>query len=213
MKKINLMLIAMAIVATSAFSLKIKEANKNISFDVNVEEGTYKVDTKSSTVGWVGKKIAYGHNGTVDLAGGQLVFEANGLTGGSFKFDMTTIKNIDLEDPKKNAKLVGHLKSDDFFSVKQHPTVSFTITSVEKAQDGDNNYKITGDLAIKGITHPLSFGAKVTENGGNISASAKLTFDRSKYNVKFQSGSFFENLGDKAIYDDIEMNVSLVAKK
>ncbi len=217
MKKINLIILSVLFIAVgSAFTFsQFNTTTPNYNNDdlVEIEAGAYNVDTKATTVGWVGRKIAYSHNGTVEVANGVLEFSDSGLSGGSFKLDMNSIKNIDLTDKKKNDKLVGHLKSGDFFSVKDHPTVSFKITSVEKKADGDNNYKISGDLTIKDITHPLSFPAKIQANGGEVTASAKMTFDRAKYNVKFQSGSFFENLGDKAIYDDVEMEVSLVARK
>ncbi len=212
MKKIIFFLSAAGLVIISAFAFKSENQKALISAD-EIKAGTYKVDIESSTVGWEGKKIAYGHNGTVDLSGGELTFDNDGLKGGSFELDMQTIKNLDIKEPKKNNKLVGHLKSQDFFDVEKHPKATFKITEVAQVKDGENNYKITGNLTIKEITHPLTFAAAVKEDGGVIKANAKLTFDRSKYNVKFQSGSFFENLGDKVIYDDISMEVSLVAKK
>ena len=214
MKKINVIILSVFVTAISAFTFNsVNKTTPDANNGSKIAAGVYEANVKSSKVAWLGRKIAYSHNGTVDLANGSLEFDGNGLTGGSFEFDMTTIKNLDVTDKKKNAKLVGHLKSDDFFSVKSHPKVSFKITSVNKEANGDNNYKITGDLTIKGITHPLSFPAKIEGNGNKVNASAKMTFDRAKYNVKFQSGSFFENLGDKAIYDDVEMEVSLVASK
>ena len=214
MKKINVMILSVFVIAVSAFTFNsVNNSTPDLDADSKVEAGIYDANVKSSKVAWIGRKIAYSHNGTVELANSSLEFDGKGLTGGSFEFDMNTIKNLDIEDKKKNAKLVGHLKSDDFFSVKNHPKVSFNITSVSKEANGDNNYKITGDLTIKGITHPLTFPAKIKASGNAVNASAKMTFDRAKYNVKFQSGTFFENLGDKAIYDDVEMEVSLVANK
>lgn len=200
-----------AILVVSAFTLKTADTENNTTAS-KVDNGSYTVDTQASEVKWTGKKIAYGHFGTLNIASGSLVFSGDALTGGKFDFDMNSIKCDDIEDADKNAKLIGHLKSDDFFSVKDHPVSSFVITKVEKAS-GDANYKITGDLSIKGITHPLTFDAMLKDNDGTINATAKLTFDRAKYEVKFQSGTWYENLGDKAIYDDIEMEIKLVAKK
>ncbi|MDN5201036.1 YceI family protein [Fulvivirgaceae bacterium BMA10] len=210
MIKKSFLILGVATLIFSAFTLKEVELASHESV---VTDGTYKVNAESSSVAWLGRKIAYGHNGTVDLAGGSLVFANSVLTSGSFEIDMTTIKNLDLDDAGKNKKLVGHLKSDDFFSVKKFPKATFKITSAKKEKSEHGNYMITGDLTIKGITHPLTFAANVEENGGKVIADAKMTFDRAKYNVKFQSGSFFENLGDKAIYDDIEMTIKLVAEK
>lgn len=214
MKKINLIILSVIVIAVSAFTFNsVNKSTPDVKNDLKIEAGIYEANVKSSKITWLGRKVTSSHNGTVELASGSLEFDGNGLTGGTFELDMTTIKNIDLTDKKKNAKLVGHLKSDDFFSVKSHPKATFKITSVSRKKKGDNNYKIAGDLTIKGITHPLSFPAKIEGNGNTVNALAKVTFDRAKYNVKFQSGSFFENLGDKAIYDDIEMEVSLVANK
>ena len=214
MKKINVIILSVIVVAVSAFTFNsVKESTPEVKSNSKVEAGIYEANVKSSKVTWLGKKIAYSHSGTVELASGNLKFDGKGLAGGTFEMDMTTIKNVDITDAKKNAKLVGHLKSDDFFSVEKHPRASFKITSVKKEKKGGNNYKISGDLTIKGITHPLSFPAKIEGNGDTVNANAKIVFDRAKYNVKFQSGSFFENLGDKAIYDDIEMEVALVANK
>lgn len=214
MKKINLIILSVIVIAVSAFTFNsVNKSTPDVKNDLKIEAGIYEANVKSSKITWLGRKVTSSHNGTVALASGSLEFDRNGLTGGTFELDMTTIKNIDLTDKKKNAKLVGHLKSDDFFSVKSHPKATFKITSVSRKKKGDNNYKIAGDLTIKGITHPLSFPAKIEGNGNTVNALAKMTFDRAKYNVKFQSGSFFENLGDKAIYDDIEMEVSLVANK
>ena len=64
---------------------------------------------------------------------------------------------------------------------------------------------VNGFLTIKDISHPVLFEMSNTEDGWN----ANLVFDRSKYNVKFRSGTFFENLGDKLIYDDIELKINL----
>ena len=183
-----------------------------LSFNL-IKTGTHTVDVKASQVTWMGSKIAYGHKGSVDLKSGSLIVENGTLTGGSFEIDMTTIKNLDLTDEEKNAKLVGHLKSKDFFNVKKHPSASFEITSAKQEQSEGGNYMISGDLTIKGTTEPLSFPAQVDIDGDKVTAKANMKFDRSKYDVRYGSGSFFDNLGDKLINDDIEMGISLVASQ
>lgn len=161
-----------------------------------------KVDVEKSTVKWNAAKVTGKHHGTVDLKEATLEFDNGTLVGGNFVVDMTSIVNEDLEGSYK-AKLEGHLKSDDFFGVEKYPTASFTITDVEMTSAG--MYKVTGDLTIKGITNPISFDASVKDN----QASATLTVDRSKYNVRYGSNSFFDNLGDKAIYDDFDLTINL----
>ncbi|HNM27932.1 MAG TPA: YceI family protein, partial [Saprospiraceae bacterium] len=107
---------------------------------------------------------------------------------------------------------VGHLKSDDFFGVAGHPTSKFVITRAIP-QDSKGNYKIIGNLTIKETTKEVKFLANVAEAAGTVTASGKITVDRSEYNVRYGSGSFFDGLGDKTIYDEFDLQVNLVAKK
>ena len=124
------------------------------------------------------------------------------IVNGEFIVDMTSINNQDMEGDSK-ARLEGHLKSDDFFSVESYPTAAISINSSELISDG--KWNVSADLSIKGFTHPVNFEMISSEDGW----SANLVFDRSKYDVRFRSGSFFENLGDKLIYDDIELSINL----
>jgi polyisoprenoid-binding protein YceI len=175
----------------------------------NDKNGSKKeVDITASKVEWKGKKLIGEHVGNVSLKSGQLSFEGSILKGGSFVLDMNSITNLDLTDAGYNKKLVNHLKSEDFFSVNNFPTANFEITKAE--QKGGDNYLITGNLTIKGITHPLSFPAKISNKDGIVTAIAEMKFDRSKYNVKYGSKSFFENIGDNIIYDDVEMKINLI---
>ena len=173
----------------------------------------YEVNVEDSQVEWTGQKIVYSHNGTVELSQGELKMEGNKLVGGYFELEMNTIENLDLEDPKDNQKLVNHLKSKDFFDVKKYPKAIFEVTKAIEETNGENNYLLTGDLTIKGITRPLSFPARLEMEDETIKASATMTFDRSEYEIKYKSGSFFENLGDNIIYDDVEMSIKLIASK
>jgi polyisoprenoid-binding protein YceI len=164
---------------------------------------TIKVNAEKSEVKWMGNRINKTHTGTISLKEGSLEIENDKLTGGSFIIDMTTIQ----EDEGQN-KLVGHLKSDDFFSVNSYPDTKLDITKV--VHQGGNRYKIIADATIKGTTKELKFVATLDKDGDVFTAYAKFTFDRSEFNVKYGSGSFFDELGDKVIYDDIEITVNLV---
>ncbi|MGM0579703.1 MAG: YceI family protein [Bacteroidota bacterium] len=167
-----------------------------------------KVDTNSSQIAWVGKKVTGQHNGTVDIKEGALEMENGQVTGGSFIIDMTTINVLDLEGEYKD-KLMGHLRSDDFFSVEDHSTAKFTITSLDKSEATDATHFVAGDLTIKGITNKITFPANVTVEDGKANAKASFALDRTKWEVKYGSGSFFDGLGDKMIYDDFELTVNL----
>lgn len=169
----------------------------------NPSEGEKKeVKTDASKVTWKAYKVTGSHTGTVDLKEGNLIFEDDKLTGGEFKVDMTSLISTDLKGESKG-KLEGHLKSDDFFSVANHPTASLVFTDVKAS--GKNSYEVTGDLTIKGITKPVTFDLSVYGS----KATATLKVDRAEYDVRYGSGSFFENLGDKTIYDEFDLVVDL----
>lgn len=167
------------------------------------------IDLKKSSVEWTGKKLTGEHYGNVSLSKGELILKDKKLAGGSFEINMKSITCTDISDEKSNKRLVDHLKSEDFFSVTKFPFGKFVITKVEKTSG--ENYDVTGDLTIKGITNSIKFPATLTSAAGGTTASANIVFDRSKYDVKFGSQSFFENLGDKLVYDEVEMKVTLVS--
>ncbi|MGJ5643382.1 YceI family protein [Formosa sp. S-31] len=160
-----------------------------------------KVDVKESTITWVGHKVTGEHNGTISLKEGALSFSGKTLVGGDFTMDMTSINTKDLEGEWKD-KLDGHLKADDFFGVEKYPTATLKFTKVEGS---GADYTVTGDLTIKGITKPITFKMHVADG----TATAALKIDRTKYDIKYGSASFFDNLQDKAIYDEFDLNVSL----
>lgn len=160
------------------------------------------VNAEKSTVTWKAYKVTGSHTGTVALQQGALIFDNGQLSGGEFTVDMTTLTATDLEGEWKD-KLVGHLKSDDFFSVEKHQLSTLVFTQVKAT--GKNSYEITADLTIKGITHPVTFDLSVYGSKAN----ATLKVDRAQYDIRFGSGSFFDNLGDKTIYDEFDMVVDL----
>lgn len=161
-----------------------------------------KIDVKESEVLWEGEKVTGSHNGTIDLKDGHFITEDGELKGGEFTIDMTSITVTDLSGEDKG-KLEGHLKSDDFFGVETYSTSKLVITSAAKKNDG--TYGVVADLTIKEETHPVTFDLDWNEN----SASTEFSIDRSKYDVRFGSGSFFDNLGDKTIYDNFDLTVNL----
>ncbi|MEB2780438.1 YceI family protein [Algoriphagus sp. C2-6-M1] len=169
------------------------------------------VDTAESTITWTAKKVTGQHHGKVPITSATLDYQNNRILGGTFEMDMTSLTVEDLTDPGMNKRLTDHLKSDDFFSVEKHNKSNFKITEAKTSNGKD--YELTGDLTIKGITKPVTFPASVSVNGGKITATGKLTFDRTHYDIKFRSGSYFENLADKLIYDDVELDVKLVASE
>ncbi len=176
-----------------------------VAFTTNAQEFT--ADVSQSEVTWTGKKVTGQHHGSVNLKSGKLIVNGNTISGGEFVIDMTSIKVLDIEPGETNSNLEGHLKSDDFFGVETHPESKLVIT--EGAAFNGNKATVEANLTIKGITKPISF--EVSKENNNT-YSTMLTIDRSDYDVRYGSGSFFDNLGDNLIYDDFEMGVKLVVE-
>jgi polyisoprenoid-binding protein YceI len=170
---------------------------------------TYTVDTKTSNVNWVGEKVTGKHTGTLKLKEGAVDFENGKPVAATIKVDMNSMTCTDLTG-EYAGKLIGHLKSDDFFSVEANPVVEFIAKSFESK--GGDKYMVKGDLTIKGITNEISFEANISEKGDNLMSDAHVVFDRTKWNIKYGSGSFFDDLGDKTISDEIKMDFTLSAK-
>ncbi|SDB49133.1 Polyisoprenoid-binding protein YceI [Flavobacteriaceae bacterium MAR_2010_188] len=169
---------------------------------MSVSEKTEKtVDVEKSNVSWKAYKVTGEHEGTIKLKSGTLDFENNDLAGGTFVIDMSSISVTDLEGDMKG-KLDGHLKSADFFGVEEHPESSLVITNVSGSGE---TLQVTADLTIKGITEPITFPMTVKEN----KATAELKIDRANYDVRYGSNSFFDDLKDKAIYDEFDLKVDL----
>lgn len=169
------------------------------SFTTSTEK---QVDVDNSKITWKGHKVTGEHEGHITLEKGVLNFnDKDELTGGTFQMDMSTLTVTDLEGEMKD-KLQNHLKSDDFFSTDKHTTATFVITNVTGT---NGKYKVTGDLTIKGITKPNTFDMTVSGN----TAKADIKVNRTKYDIKYGSASFFDGLKDKAIYDDFDLFVNL----
>lgn len=176
------------------------------------QEARYKSDIEKSKVLWFGYYLfSFGeHNGKIDLSQGELMMKGNDIVAGTFEIDMNTIVNIDMGEDGKS--LADHLKSEDFFFVSEFPKAQFKIEKTKKMQDvrpGDPDVEITGLLTLKGVTHPLTFPALIQVNNNEVIAKARLKFDRTKWNVRYQSGKLFADVGDNAISDAIGLELNL----
>ncbi len=165
---------------------------------------TKNIDVKKSDIKWVGTKLSGKHDGTVSFKEGALAFKSGKLSGGNFTIDMNSITVTDLKAGQGKEKLEGHLKNDDFFATDKHPTAKIEFKTI--AAKPNNVYTVTADLTIKGKTSPVSFDLNVGKN----SATTSFKIDRTKYDVKYGSKSFFEGLGDNVIYDEFDVTVNLV---
>ena len=179
-----------------------------------VDVVTYNINTEASSVKWVAKKVTGAHEGFVNVQSGNLEYTDGLLSGGEFTIDMASISCTDLKGEWAD-KLVGHLNSADFFDTANHPTATFKITSAT-SRGVDGAYKVKGDLTVKGITKSITLPTvQLTEGEDGVSTTEAITIvlDRTDFDVRYGSGSFFSNLGDKTIYDDFELTVALSTSK
>ena len=208
--KFNLILAGLT-AATLATTVVAGPIKKIATTAVVAKAATYKVDAAKSTLVWNGKKVTGEHTGNIKVKDGAFVVDGNKVTGGEFTFDMASMTCTDLTDAGYNVKLMGHLKGDDFFSTAKHPTSTFKITKV--TPKGGDQYDVTGNMTIKGITNAITFPATVKMTPAGITADGKATIDRTKFDIRYGSKSFFESIGDKAINDDFTVEMKLVATK
>jgi len=175
------------------------------AFTTHVDK--YTADVTKSKLVWKAEKVTGGHDGHVSLKSGNVFMDHGKIAKASFVVDMNTITNDDIKSEKYSNKLVGHLKSEDFFNVKKHPEVSFDM--IKATPVGNGKFDVFGNITIKGIQGVISFPMMLKE----LEVSGTFSFDRTKFDIKYDSGSFFENLGDRAINDDVVIDFNIVLYK
>jgi len=165
----------------------------------------FKIESAQSSIEWLGRKVTGSHNGTIDIKQGEFILNDGKLLAGEFVVDTSSIKILDIADTETNAQFGGHLASDDFFSSQKFPEATLEIISA-------TGRRVEANLTIKGITNHIAFDADIIVKGSELTATAKIIIDRTKYEMKFRSGNFFKDLGDTLIYNDFELNVKAIAQ-
>jgi len=208
--------LTLLIIALSFFGCRgpVKEENKNnalsSSLSLSIGNKKYVIDTKESVVTWKGSMLigSNSHTGYVYISKGELVIENGQLMGGTAEVDMNTIED---EKHSSDNGLINHLKDPDFFDVKKFPISTIVLTKVTSINTEDK--KVTGNLTIKGITHPITFSAKTEVKNGIVKLNSKLVIDRTKWGIRYKSGKFYDLLADQTMSDSIEFYIKIVAKK
>jgi len=207
MKKIfSIAPIALFIILTSFEAEAKTETTKTKIVIEGVKSKQYEINTSKSTIVWKGKAVTHSQTGNLSVNSGNFTLENNSVVSGTIEIDMTslTVSSIPPES-ENNAKLVEHLKTDDFFNVAKFPTATLTIT------DGSDMNNIKANITIKGLTEEITFTLSSAKKNGVITLTSSLKIDRTKFDVTYSSGNFFENLGDHLIHDEFELNVTLVS--
>lgn len=174
----------------------------------------YKLNTAETKAEWVGYKIASEHRGFIGVKGGNLTVKDGLIQAGTVTIDMNNLTVTDISG-EMAGKLVGHLKHDDFFATDKFPEAKLNIKSSKKTNKG---LEVTGDLTIRGKTHPISFvTTDIVETKDKFTAKSVIKVDRTLYDVQYNSGKGLadlgKSLGDKLIKDIFDINVTLTATK
>ena len=178
----------------------------------------YTADTIASVINWMGSKPTGKHTGIIKLSKGEIFVKNNAIETGTFTIDMKSITVTDPKDGKNKANLENHLKGlgdktneDHFFNTNKYPTGTFEITGVTAE---NNKTIIEGNLTLKGITKNIKFPAVVSINDSIITLNSEsFKINRILWNINYNSKSAVENLGNQYIDDNIEVQVSVRAKK
>lgn len=170
----------------------------------------FQIQQASSTVNWTGKKVLGLHTGSINIADGFIEIENNNILGGEIQIDMTSIVVTDIDDKKTHDEFLAHLKNDDFFSVDKFSTSKLVFTSAKQIEQ--NKFETNGILTIKEISHPINFISTVEVFTDFLHSLGEIVIDRTLYNIRYGSGKFIDNLGDKLIYDDFVLQFKLVGQ-
>ena len=171
----------------------------------------YVIDPQESTVFWIGRKVTGEHYGTINLKGGYIDIADSKITDGEFFIDMQSIRVLDMSE-EYNKKLEAHLESSDFFTVDQFPLASFKIKEMYNFFMIDN-IGFKGDLTIKNTTIETVIPASISISDSIAESIGIINIDRTAFGIIYGSGSFFDDIADRAIDDDFTLKFKLVAKK
>ncbi len=173
-----------------------------------------KIDAANSQILWHAEKVVGQHDGTVKVKDGTINVKDGKIVGGVVEIDLTSLDNTDITDADSKGKLVGHLKSEDFFDVAKFPVSKLEITEVipiQNAASGQPNYNVKGNLTIRGVTKGITFPAALNITDSKVTGNSTFDIDRTEFGLKYGSGKFFEGLGDKMIKDNFTMKFNVTA--
>ncbi|MAQ18165.1 MAG: hypothetical protein CMN30_25640 [Sandaracinus sp.] len=211
MKKLTLSLLSIAILATGCDdysegveSAEVGEAQaEETAAPASEARETLTIDTARSSVGFTGAKVSDSHAGTFGEWSGTIDLDPNEVTASRVNITIQ-MASVDIEPER----LEGHLKSEDFFDVENHPEATFTTTAIE-ARAGENGatHRITGNLSLHGQTKSISFPAKVEVKDDEVATSAEFVIKRQDF------GIVYPGMPDDLINDDVVIRFDVHAPR
>lgn len=233
MTKIISIIVVIVIIILSIVSLNKKAADEKSSMisdtkvqatsstpvslnGAKISDGSYNIASSDANITWSGRKVVLKNwvdTGVISLKEAKFEVKDNAIVSNSFVIDMTSINSKTTGGGGGQDKLTTHLKSADFFDVAQFPTSTFTAKDISTSTDG-KSYVVKGDMTIKGITNEISIPTTFTPSadGKSVSVKGSVDLDRTRWEVKYASTKFFQNLGDNIIDDMFNITFDLTMK-
>jgi polyisoprenoid-binding protein YceI len=194
---------------------RLIEGNPDIpQRNITPSDGVHRINVEKSRIEWTGRNLASAHSGSIKLRAGQIEMRNSRPVRGEFTLDMDSIENLDVADSKMRQILIEHLKSDDFFDVRRFPTAEFRLSKITASPGGRRgipNYAVTGELTLKSVTNEIEFPVIIgLTPDGLIAIDAHFDIDRTRWNVLYGSGKFYEKLGKHLVNDEVSLALKLV---
>ena len=177
---------------------------------LNINDATYRLLTNNK-LQWEGGNANGNHKGEITLKRGQIKSEQSSLSG-EFIIDMNSINTLDISQDEGALYLNAHLRSEDFFLSKLFPEAIFrfeNIAPVQTPYQTDVNYILEGELSIRGITQVQNVNALISIVEDKLILNAKVSLDRTRWDVLYGSAKFFKFLGMHKIFDTIFIEMRL----
>ncbi|MDP3800381.1 MAG: YceI family protein [bacterium] len=176
-------------------------------------DGAYVVDVPNSELKWEGKKKfipGYYDRGIIKIQSGSFVVSSGVVESGELTVDMSTIDVESTGRGSDESRLAKHLKSADFFDATNFPTAKFELVKITPVTGLDHTAE--GSLTIKGITKAVNFPVKIYSDLGGVVVEGKAVIDRSLWNVRYGSETFFDNLGNNVIENNFSVSFKVLAQ-
>lgn len=156
-----------------------------------------------SRIEWTGSKVTGSHTGLFQKWDGRIELVDGKIESSRvwIEIDTTSIHTDDSE------KLLGHLKSDDFFAVEKHPRATFLSTEIKAGGEKGATHTITGDLELRGVKKSISFPATIAVSDEKVSGTSEFWINRKDF------GLLYTGAADDLIRDEVVIKLTLDASR
>ena len=190
------------------------EIKSTIVGGLAIPNGKYVLTKENHSITWEATKITgSAHSGIIKAENGKFKVEDGSISFGVLSFEMNSFEVTDITGDDK-ANFEGHLKSDDFLDVEKFPTARLNMNGSSMAENGEMNLSCSFDFhgVVVDYIVPFTVEKKKTAAGEfGYQINGKFMLDRTKHNITYGSGSFFDDLGDRVINDEVKIGFQFTA--